>query len=136
MDQAPASTRVFLERPAPAYVCGARYSGCVSVPGYSWTCETEGAEIKMCTQCIGQWRIRAQNIPQLRQRCPRCADLAVCADAAGEVSAAPALPSRLSGAAALAIDHALHMEGVLPDVRERVLKRLSAEAAWLEAVRG
>lgn len=79
--------------------CAARYAGCVSAAGVVWTCEAEGAEIRLCSQCLATWRIRASQVPQLRQRCPRCADLAVCADADRE-SVAPVGPLRVTGAAA------------------------------------
>lgn len=133
MSQA-APNRTYLERPAPAAVCGARYEGCTGDPTSTWLCETEGAEIRMCSTCFDSWRRQAADLG-LVQRCPRCRSLGspdrAGSGASGSSAAAPAV-AELVGAAATAINHAMHMEGVLPDVRKRVLRRLAQEAGWLE----
>jgi hypothetical protein len=123
--------RTYFDAPETHPQCSAHYAGCSRYAGASWTCQTEGVRIEMCAHCYSQWRMRAASNPRLAARCPRCADLLVCADASGAVAAPDPSPPRLSGAAADAIDRALHMEGVLPDVRERVLLRLAEEAPWL-----
>lgn len=90
----------------------------------------------LCASCAAIWRERVvHNAMQLANRCPLCEthDQGR-ADAAAPVRALAA-PVPLTGAAASALDRAMHMEGLLPDIRQRILSRLASDAAWLKDAR-
>jgi hypothetical protein len=112
--------------------CRARYLGCSGNGTIAFRCQVEGHRVWMCGQCMGRWRLKCVDDPGLTMRCPGCETRTVSGNGGAALPIRTVVASApLAGAAAEAIDHAMHMEGILPDVRARVLERLAAEAAWL-----
>lgn len=121
---------VLIERRGVADVCKAGYDGCCKIPEVMWRCVREGRDAGLCGACARVWRIRVASDPVLRERCPKCEKAGGSADSARPVPPASCTP--LQGSVADAIRHAMHMEGLLVDKQDAVLRRLAREAAWLE----
>jgi len=91
-------------------------------------CTVEGRDIELCRHCHAEWRRYVGAVPALQPRCPRCAPSYVKTHSAEieaarlRISGEDAIP--LSGPLAEAISKAMFSEGVLVDVRRRVLVRL------------
>jgi hypothetical protein len=110
-------------------ICRAYLRGCTGQPEIRIHCNTEGTDVTVCRNCASVWRANA-TAQGLYDRCPLCATWKPAYAAHRE---APAAQILLTGAAADAIEHAMHAEGLLLDVRTQVLRRLAKEAPWLFA---
>ncbi len=111
-------------------VCQVGSEICTRIPGIRIYCKTEGRSALACPDCLKVWRQRVQTEPfRLSLRCPLCADWA------RPISPIPTpTPTRsaLQGDIAQSIDRAMHAEGLLQDIREKVLQRLAKDAPWLD----
>jgi hypothetical protein len=98
-------------------------------------CPVEGREVALCGPCNAAWRIRAAAEEKLRNRCPLCASaqISVSAGVNPAETTRPVLPV-LTGDLADALDAAMFQEGLLVDVRRRVLRRLGADERVRETV--
>jgi hypothetical protein len=72
--------------------------------------------------------VRSETTHALAVRCPACADWHPAAVAVRDAAA----PVPLAGAAAQAINEAMWHEGLLEDIRRKVLIRLNQDAPWLK----
>jgi hypothetical protein len=112
--------------------CQVGYVGCQQTPDVRITCIVEGASLMSCHSCHKAWQGQVQSVPGFENRCPRCAEWA------GWSGAKPAVvrevpEQTLTGPVATALDAAMHAEGLLVDVRQKVLRRLKQDSEWLEA---
>jgi hypothetical protein len=107
--------------------CRANLRGCTGTQEIRIHCNTEGTDVSVCRSCATVWRLNAR-ASGLYDRCPLCALWKPEYAAHREAPAAPAI---LTGPAADAIEAAMHQEGLLYDVRTKVLRRLAKEAPWL-----
>jgi hypothetical protein len=110
--------------------CQVGYQGCQKTPDVRITCITEGASLISCHSCFRIWQQQSPEISGGENRCPRCADWQP-----------ERMPVRtfvraepLHGTVAEAIDRAMHAEGLLLDIRRKVLERLAGDAPWLAEV--
>lgn len=126
-------------RTAHGWFCDTRnneeYPGCEQDAAVAWTCTIEGRQIALCGSCDRAWRSRAANDDKLRHRCPLCAyaGIAVSTGTDPNITTVPLNPV-LAGELAEAIDSAMFSEGLLIDVRKRVLRRLAADERMRETV--
>lgn len=109
--------------------CLAGYEGCLGTPSVHISCLTEGRQARLCGACLGVWRSRAALDPVLQRRCPGCESAWETTKSALVVS--QPVQSLPEGPVAAALVHAMLMEGLLVDDRERILRRLQQEAPWL-----
>lgn len=112
--------------------------GCQRDANVASMCQVEGREFALCRSCQSLWKNRVSADPAMAVRCPNCLPSYLRTEAIRKDNATPPKdrPAPLTGSVADALDHAMFMDGILPDVRHRVLCRLAAEAAWLgDAVR-
>lgn len=119
----------FYEKPDQEH-CQVRFDGCQGTPSVRISCRVEGASLMSCGFCHGEWqrRVGIDESGKLKDRCPRCATWNQYQTGA---RAAEPMPPPLEGVTANVIDAAMHSEGILLDVRQRVLRRLAKEASWL-----
>jgi hypothetical protein len=115
-------------------VCQAAYPGCTLIPTTRIYCRTEGRSVLSCLPCHQAWRNKvhasASETFRLELRCPCCAEWHP--EGAGPSrTVTEVLHEPLTGAVAQAIDTAMHAEGLLHDVRIKVLSRLAKDAPWL-----
>lgn len=111
--------------------CKAKFPGCTIYAMFRIPCRREGMECYSCASCSAHWKAKCLSDSSLRNLCPRCAEHP--ATQTGNAAPATALPPPLQGAAAVAINEALRLEGITPDIRGRVLIRLKRDLApWLE----
>jgi hypothetical protein len=101
--------------------------GCQNPPAVRIHCETEGFDLRACSAHWTEWRERAAR-DGLERFCPRCAGKY---QSPGPTRVRQLPFSPLTGAAADAINAAMHAEGLLQDVRIKVLQRLAKDASWL-----
>jgi len=117
-------------------VCQVGSEICTRIPGTRIYCKTEGRSLLACPECLKAWRAQVTRSPseqsRLSLRCPKCADWAPEKKQKKQKPRPPASQSALKGDVADAINRAMHAEGLLQDVRERVLQRLARDAPWLE----
>lgn len=119
----------FVARPEHE-MCQAGFTGCSGERSIRIHCVVEGADMTVCLNCSGKWRMLAIN-PEYKDRCPRCSRHP---RPPAPIRQPPPLPGPLlSGPVADAIDKAMHQEGLNIDVRERVLRRLHHDASVLES---
>ena len=104
--------------------------GCLRNAATSFVCAVEGRDVDLCEICNRNWRLMAHSNPALTGRCPNCAYLAladrtplVVPDPEGSMGVANYLDSPL----AQIFDKAMMKEGLLIDVRQRVLLRLISD---------
>jgi hypothetical protein len=116
----------FLPSQASTEQCQARLPGCTGHFSFLLMCETEGASMMVCHACQAYWA--EHYVPR---RCPRCAKW----EQPEEKRLPPAMRLPLTGSVAVAVDSAMHKEGLLADVRTRVLETLAHEHPWLQYVR-
>ena len=102
------------------------FPGCEEFAAVAWFCVIEGKEIALCGTCNRTWRARAAVDKNLQNRCPHCASFV---GVSGPAPVQSPLVPPLSGPLADAIDKAMFTEGLLVDVRKRVLRRLGANVA-------
>lgn len=102
----------------------------------AWVCPVEGREIAQCAACNAAWRaIAAANGGLLRNRCPLCAHAEIAVSGAVDPrETTRAVDPVLVGPLAEALDRAMFSEGLLIDVRQRVLRRLGADSQVRETV--
>lgn len=105
---------------------------CTVKPYLRIYCTVEGVSLLVCSPCFANWQSKVALKPALTGRCPRCENM-FASEPSVHKTVQPAVP--LPGPVGEAIDAAMHAEGLLRDVRERVLIRLYRDAAWLAAVR-
>jgi hypothetical protein len=116
-------------RTGDEWLCDIKYQGlCKRLAVTAWICPVEGVEIAACTPCVQTWRAAASVNTYLATHCPRCAKTG---QPATTVPAPQHSDRPLTGIVARALESAMLAEGVLIDVRTRVLKRLAVEAEWL-----
>ncbi len=120
-----------------AWTCDIHNAGCLTNAHTSWTCKVEGIQISACESCWVTWRGLVATDPSLQNRCPKCVKALTRVPAALRIAAGkggtsvPSATEPLRGVIADAIDTAMHKEGVLADVRRKVLLRLATEEPWL-----
>jgi hypothetical protein len=115
-------------------VCQVKGPDCRTIPSQRLYCKTEGRGVLICEDDLKTWRNRVTSSStdtfRLALRCPMCADWAP--TGLRNTSPAPTVVTvTLQGSAAEAIDRAMHQEGLLVDVRQRILRRLANDAPWL-----
>lgn len=108
--------------------------GCMRVAVANRLCHAEGCDISLCVSCNEEWISKARNVPELAVRCPRCAPKYLAHLGVGSApGAGPAVPARVTprneqvGPLYAAVDQAMFAQGVLVDVRRRVLDMLSSQ---------
>lgn len=131
--------RDFVDMPGGDYytrpqeeLCQVNGPNCSRIPSNRIYCRTEGRGVLTCAPCHADWRRRAtgNEIQGLQDKCPLCADW-------NGVTGPPRVPveqtpaTSITGPASNAIDAAMHAEGLLVDVRRKVLQRLSRDNPWL-----
>lgn len=121
--------QVLIERQGVAEICKAGYDACSRVPEVSWRCSREGRDYGLCGACTRVWRNRVAADPVLRNCCPNCENVREVGDSALPASRASRQP--IQGPVADTIRHAMHMEGILVDKQDAVLRRLAMDAPWL-----
>jgi hypothetical protein len=110
--------------------CQVRYPGCQGTPDVRITCIVEGASLMACHNCHRAWQGQVQSVSGFENRCPRCALWhPERAPVRTFVRAEP-----LHGTVADTIDRAMHAEGLLLDIRRKVLERLAQDSPWLADV--
>lgn len=107
------------------------YGDCTGAREVLLSCATEGVGCYVCANCARRWRAIAKGSGNVR-KCPRCFRLPETPQPSRPV---PQEHPAMTGDVAMAVISAMHAEGILEDVRARVLKRLTAESPWLAAVR-
>jgi hypothetical protein len=109
--------------------CQVRSPGCTGIVAQLIFCRIEGRSLPACQYCFVLWRtkVRDEGTQVLVNRCPNCADWHPATIAVTDVAAS--VP--LAGAAAQAINDAMWKEGLLQDVRRKILIRLANEYPWL-----
>lgn len=107
------------------------FPGCEEHAAISWTCVVEGREIGLCNSCNRAWRERAMLEPELSPRCPLCSHVILPVTTPARQ---PIAGHELTGPIAEAINDAMYREGILVDVRARVLRRLGAQDVMMASV--
>lgn len=96
-------------------------------PLVHWTCKTEQIEIQLCEECMDDWRAQRKLDPSLGIMCPRCVvnrrQAAIERARVKEWQAMPLLAD-VSDEVLGAVETAMAAEGILLDIRDRVLSRL------------
>ena len=110
--------------------CQVKFPGCQDTPDVRITCIVEGASLMSCHSCFQVWQKESAANPGFENRCPRCAGW----NPERMPVRAFTKASPLHGDVAEAIDRAMHAEGLLLDVRHKVLQRLAQDAQWLSQV--
>lgn len=116
-------------RTASGWLCDTRgRPGCENDAAVAWFCTVEGREVALCGPCNRAWRARAAADPGLAVRCPFCASHVAPPPPVRVTPTAPtsAMPPMAPDLAS-ALDHAMFCEGMLIDVRQRVLSRLGVQ---------
>lgn len=112
-------------------LCQVKGPNCQEIPSNRIYCKTEGRSVLVCNADLKAWRDRVASTTAERHRlelkCPLCADWSP--DQRKQLP--PQVTITLQGSAAEAIDKAMHAEGLLVDIRQKVLTRLAQEAPWL-----
>lgn len=113
--------------------CRIRGTGCAGDAVLIMYCQAEGRAVPMCAPCNRAWRERARGDSGLAARCPLCAPSWLATQSSPAVAAVPApAGTMLSGPVADLLDAAMKAEGLLVDVRQRVLLRLGSEPSLQE----
>ena len=107
---------------------------CQTVPSNRIFCKTEGRSVLICDNDLKRWRDRVSSTNaerhRLQLRCPICADWASPPQLPSPIAPRTISP-QLQGPVAAVLEKAMHAEGLLTDVRTRVLQRLASDAPWL-----
>lgn len=103
--------------------CQVNYPGCLNIPEVRIYCKTEQTSRLACHNCHASWRSKIAENNTISERCPVCADH----DYSVARPAPAPVPLPLRGPVADAVDKAMHAEGLLIDVRKRVLQRLAKD---------
>lgn len=114
------------------------FPGCTRTANINWFCTVEGRDVSLCNTCNTAWRERARGDENFRLRCPLCIHVylqSIGADSPFPNAATPVhsmYGPPLTGPIARALDEAMYQEGLLVDVRSKVLRRLGANEAMTE----
>jgi hypothetical protein len=116
------------------WTCDIKSKGCQTDAVVTFVCKVEGVQVSGCRPCYDTWRTLAGTSELIAQHCPRCyrAPARVPAAVRGAVPLVRG-SDPLTGVIADAIDAAMFREGVLGDVRKKVLVRLANEEPWLNS---
>lgn len=115
------------------------YPGCERHAAISLSCSVEGRSYALCRTCDATWKSEAGGNPQVSLHCPLCVHIFLAKEAGVPVPPAPVRTdpmvhsAPLRGPLADAINHAMYQEGLLIDVRGRVLSRLANDPRLQEA---
>jgi hypothetical protein len=107
------------------------FPGCERKAAVSLSCSVEGRSYALCRPCDTTWKSKAAGNTAMSLRCPLCVHIFLAQEAGVPVPQAPARQdpmvhsAPLRGPLAEAIDFAMYQEGLLIDVRGRVLRRLA-----------
>lgn len=108
-----------------------RPEDCTGFAAVTWICQVEGREVNLCLPCSQAWKVTARRNPALINRCPNCAPSYYASRQVrdrGPRTGTISPDSRpYTGPLADAIDRAMLAEGILTDVRKRVLSRLAED---------
>ena len=122
--------------PPQQEVCRVNGPHCNITPSQRLYCNTEGQSVLICNQCLKEWRDRVSSSDAERHRlglrCPLCADWS--APQHAQTTTFQNVTITIKGSVAEAVDRAMHAEGLLVDIRKRVLERLWKDAPWLAFV--
>ena len=114
-------------RQGNTWLCDLRGSpGCENAAAITFICQVEGRQAALCRSCDRGWKIYARENPGLEVRCPNCAPQFLL-NRPGPGAALPAGDPILTGPIAEMIDRAMYSQGVLIDIRRKVLARLYRE---------
>jgi|HubBroStandDraft_5_1064220.scaffolds.fasta_scaffold00014_73 hypothetical protein len=116
-----------------AWTCDIRERGCDISAAVSWVCGVEGIQISACKKCWTTWKARVAADSSLGMRCPRCSKIPPRAAEQALHNYRQTGTEPLQGIIADALDSAMFREGILGDVRKRVLVRLRNEESWLDS---
>jgi len=124
----------FFARPSEGTeVCQIKGENCDIAPSVRIYCKTEGRGVLACASCHAEWRRKITESPaetfRLELRCPLCANWR----AFRKEPLNPVVLITPTGSSAAAIDAAMHAEGLLVDIRNKVLSRIQRDAPWLFA---
>jgi len=119
-----------------AELCQVQSETCTKIPSSRLFCKTEGRGVLVCENDLRLWRTRVTSSQaetyRLANKCPLCADWTP-----QQASPSPIIPQTprpvLQGPLAATLDKAMHAEGLLQDIRQRVLQRLASDAPWLSS---
>lgn len=119
-------------RTATEWYCDTRdhpeFPGCEQKAALVWFCVVEGREIALCHSCNRAWRERAKADTGFGKRCPLCVHTYVAARDLPVIENRAGLPvPPLTGPIADSVDFAMYQEGLLVDVRQRVLRRMATD---------
>lgn len=104
------------------------YPGCEHWAAVITFCTVEGRDYALCNPCSRAWKARCSGDAQMYARCPLCVHIYL-----GTLppQTGPSQPmvhkSSLVGPLAEIIETAMYQEGLLVDVRSRVLARLGQD---------
>jgi hypothetical protein len=118
------------------WLCDIKRPNCTKNATANWMCKVEQVQCSACPTCYAEWRQDVSVHPDLAVRCPRCAQTpdAVKRRAEASKNREPVKTDRpLEGMIADAIEAAMFREGILVDVRRKVLVRLAREEPWLHS---
>ena len=110
--------------------------GCREPATVTIFCHVEGRDTKLCHRHIVEWRNQSNGDEMLSKHCPRCAPSYIARRESQAYSPRIAIADEpISGPLADAISEAMHAEGILVPVRQRVLRRLAANTdAYVAAI--
>jgi hypothetical protein len=119
-----------------SWTCDIHGSKCKVDAWNSWTCKVEGIQISACSSCWADWQTSVRADPALTERCPKCTRAPARVPTALRIAdkngtSVTRAKEPLRGVIADAIETAMHKEGVLADVRTRVMFRLATEEPWM-----
>ena len=113
------------------------YPGCERKAAVSLSCSVEGRSYALCRPCDATWKEKARGNTAMSLRCPLCVHIFLAQEAGTDVPPAPARTdplvhhAPLRGPLADAIELAMYQEGLLIDVRGRVLARLGNDPRFI-----
>jgi len=116
------------------WLCDTRAEpGCQRNAALTFICPVEGREVSLCLNCDRVWKAFARRSPELGRRCPGCAPIYIeqhrIEIEVHQVRISGADDEVLTGPLADALSAAMRSEGILIDVRRRVLVRLARQAS-------
>lgn len=114
-----------------SWTCDVKYEGCETNASISWICVVEGAQISACRSCRAKWQVKVQRDSALQNRCPNCEPVPIRVRDNPKPSKIKKHTQPLTGVIAEALDAAMFHEGILIDVRNKVLLRLATDSPWM-----
>lgn len=109
------------------------YPGCERKAVIALSCHVEGRQYALCRPCDATWKKKASGNAGVSLRCPLCVHIFLATEAGAPVPQAPARQdpmvhsAPLRGPLADVVDYAMYAEGLLIDVRGRVLRRMASD---------